>query len=299
MDVQGLAGVLGAGAADLATELAAELAAGVVLVRTRGGFGAGTVWRSDGTIVTNHHVSPGDDAEVAGADGTFAPARVVARDVPNDLAVLRADHPIGTPVRVGDARRLRQGELVLALGHPGGVRWALSTGVVTVAPSARPEGRELIRSDAPLAPGNSGGPLADARGRVVGINAMIGGGMGLAVPSHLVERLAGQGATAERPVLGIVIREVALGPTLQGRAPVGVERGALIVRVAAGGAADRAGLIPGDVIVGVDGQTVRGLDDVERSLATHTGGQLRLLLLRGGFPREVVVLPARPERRAA
>src|SRR5918997_1853108 len=122
MNVQGLAGALGAGAADVAE----ALAAGVVLVRTRGGFGAGTVWRPDGTIVTNHHVAPRDGAEVAGADGRFAPARVVARDVPNDLAILRAERPLGTPVRVGDARRLRPGELVLALGHPGGVRWALS-----------------------------------------------------------------------------------------------------------------------------------------------------------------------------
>ena len=295
MLVQGLIGALGAGAAAVAE----ALAAGVVVVRARGGFGAGTVWRPDGTIVTNHHVAPGDGAAVAGADGSFASARVVARDEPNDLAVLRAERPIGTPVKVGDARRLRPGELVLVLGHPGGVRWALSAGVVTVAPSTRPEGRELVRSDVPLAPGNSGGPLADAHGRVVGINTMIGGGMGLAVPSHLVERLLGRRPAAGRPVLGIVIREVALGTTLAGRAPAGVTHGALVFRVAPDSAAERAGLIPGDVIVGVDGQVVQGPDDLGRALAGLAGGPLRLLLLRGGFPREVVVLPAPQGRRAA
>ena len=295
LDAQGGAAALGGGAA----EVAQALAAGVVLVRTRGGFGAGTVWRPDGTIVTNHHVAPWDGAEVAGADGRFSSARVVARDLENDLAVLKVEQSVGTPVQVGDARRLRPGELVLALGHPGGVRWALSAGVVTVAPSARPEGRELIRSDVPLAPGNSGGPLADAHGRVVGINAMIGGGMGLAVPSHLVERLIARRPESERPVLGIVIRDVALGPSLRGRAPAGVERGALIFRVAPGGAADRAGLIPGDVVIGIDDQHVQGMADLERALSMHAGGPLRVLLLRGGLPKEVVALPAAPEQRAA
>lgn len=295
MNVQGLAGALGAGACDVAT----DLATGVVLVRSRGGFGAGTVWRPDGTVVTNHHVAPRDAVEVAGADGRFSTARVVARDVPNDLAIVRAEHPIGTPVPVGDARRLRPGELVLALGHPGGVRWALSVGVVGVAPAARPEGRELIRADVLLGPGNSGGPLADARGRVVGINAMIGGGMGLAVPSHLVERLVGQPARAERPVLGIAVREVALGPTLRGRAPSGVERGALILQVAPNGAAERAGLIPGDIVVGLAGQPIQGPDNLERALVAHPGGPLRALLLRGGVARELVIPLAEPERRAA
>ena len=295
MNVHGLTGALGAGAA----EVARELAAGVVLVRTRGGFGAGTVWRPDGTIVTNHHVAPRDGAEVAGPDGAYASARVVARDVPNDLAVLKLDRPIGALVRVGDARRLRSGELVFALGHPGGVRWALSAGVVTIAPSARPEGRELIRADVPLGPGNSGGPLADARGRVVGVNAMIGGGMGLAVPAHLVEALIGRPAEPDRPVLGIVIRAVALGPTLRGRAPTGVERGALVFQVTPDGAAARAGLIPGDIIVGIGSQPVQGPDDLERALAAHASGPLRVLLLRGGVARDVVVMPIRPERRAA
>lgn len=298
MNVQGLTGALGAGAADVAK----ELAAGVVMVRTRGGFGAGTVWRPDGTIVTNHHVAPRDGAEVAGADGKFAPARVVARDVPNDLAVLQAERPVGTPVRAGDARRLRPGELVLALGHPSGVRWALAAGVVTVAPADRPEGRELIRADVPLGPGNSGGPLANARGQVVGINAMIGGGMGLAVPAHLVTRLidrASRPGSDERPVLGVVVREVALGATLKGRAPAGVESGALIFGVAADGAAERAGVIPGDIIVGIDGQPIRGTDDLERALGGHAEGPLRLLLLRGGYAQELLVLPGQPEQRAA
>jgi len=295
MGVQGLSAALGAGAADVAK----DVGAGVVMVRTRGGFGAGTVWRPDGTVVTNHHVAPRDEAEVAGQDGQFAPAWVIARDEANDLAILRTDSPIGTPVTVGDARALRPGELVFALGHPSGVRWAISVGIVTVAPAQQPEGRELIRADVPLGPGNSGGPLIEARGRVVGINAMIGGGMGLAVPSHLVERLLGAESGAKGPRLGVVIREAQLGPTLRGRAPAGVEHGALVFEVAADSPAEQAGLIPGDIIVGIEGQPVQGPADVERAMAEYRGGALRLLLLRGGFATDVVVFPAQPELRAA
>jgi serine protease Do len=295
MDVRGLGGALTAGAA----EVAARAAAGVVVVRGRGGFGAGTVWAADGTVVTNHHVAPAEAVEVAPRGGDFVRARVVARDVENDLAVLRAERPVGSAVPVGDARRLRPGELVLAVGHPNGVRWAVSAGVVSLAPAARPEGRELIRADVALAPGNSGGPLVDARGRVVGINAMIGGGMGLAVPSHLVERLAARERSPERPRLGATVRAVALGPTGRGRVPDGVEGGALVVGLAPGGAAEAAGLIPGDAIVGIGGRPVRDLDDVERALATHAGGAVAVLVLRGGVLREIAVQLDAPARRAA
>ena len=295
MNAQGLTGALGADA----TSIARDLAAGVVMVRTRGGFGAGTVWRPDGTIVTNHHVAPRETAEVAGRDGQFIPARAVARDEANDLAVLRADHPIGSPVSVGDARRLRPGELVLALGHPAGVRWAVSVGVVSIAPPDRPDERELIRSDVVLGPGNSGGPLADAHGRVVGINAMIGGGMGLAVPSHLVERLIGRGAEMPRPALGIAIRDVALGPTLRERVPGSADSGALILGVAPGSPADGVGLIPGDILVKLDGRPIRGAEDTQRAVSALAGGPLRLVILRGGVARDITVEPSRAERRAA
>ena len=185
-----------------AAEVAQRLGASVVEVRTAGaGHGAGTIWRSDGTIVTNHHVVPRERAEVALADGRRLPAVVVARDPRNDLAVLRVaagDLPAAT---IGDAAALRCGELVIAVGHPFGMRNAVTLGVVSAAMPPRPVPlpiRELIRADVLLGPGNSGGPLADARGRVVGINAMVAGGLALAVPSHLVERLLAASEAARR-----------------------------------------------------------------------------------------------------
>lgn len=181
-----LAVALGAAAADVAQRLLGS----VVEIASAAGQAAGTVWRPDGIIVTNHHVAPGHQALVRLADGRVFTGTVVARDLRNDLAVLTIPAAVpAAPIR--DARQLRAGELVLALGHPFGLRGAVTLGVVSAAlPAASaPGARELIHADVLLGPGNSGGPLADARGRVVGINAMIGGGLALAVPSHLVERL--------------------------------------------------------------------------------------------------------------
>jgi serine protease Do len=183
---------------EAAAAVAERVCLSVVEVRLPGrGVGAGTVWRPDGTILTNHHVVPGERAEVRLAGGRIFPAYVVARDPQNDLAVLRvpaSDLPAAT---IGDARALRVGELVLAVGHPFGLRGAVTVGVVSETLWQDPGGsRELIRADVLLGPGNSGGPLTDALGRVVGINAMVGGGLALAVPSHLADRLLERAQTA-------------------------------------------------------------------------------------------------------
>jgi serine protease Do len=177
----------------------------VVEVRTQGaGAGAGVIWRPDGTIVTNHHVVPRDRVEVRLLDGRAFPATVVGRDPSNDLAVLTLGAggqgesllPSGT---IGDARELRVGELVLALGHPFGLRHALTIGVVSagLTPAGTRGGREMVRADVLLGPGNSGGPLLDSRGRVVGINSMVVGGLALAVPSHLADRLVRSAVAGE------------------------------------------------------------------------------------------------------
>lgn len=192
--------------ADRVGQAAAALVEGlqrsVVEVRTPGaGHGAGTIWQSDGLVVTNHHVVPRDWAEVVLADGRRLTATVVARDERNDLALLELAADGLPAVAVGDSGRLRVGELVVAVGHPFGVRGAATIGVVSTAMLPRPVSlpvRELIRADVLLGPGNSGGPLADARGRVVGINAMVVGGMALAVPDHLVERLVTARAARRR-----------------------------------------------------------------------------------------------------
>jgi S1-C subfamily serine protease len=286
---------------------------GVVEVRTRGaGAGAGTIWRPDGTIVTNHHVVPGDRAQVTLADGRTVPARVTARDPYDDLAVLEIDaNGGGLPaLAAGDARALRAGELVLAVGHPFGVRGAVTIGIVSrPLASGRPSGRsrrdggrELLRADVLLGPGNSGGPLVDARGRVVGINAMVHGGLALAVPAHVAERLIG-GGRRDRPVLGIEARPVELPPIQAAaarraavppdhpgdRTPAGA---VLVVGVEPGGPADRAGIALGDVLVAVDQQVVDGTEALLDALERHGGGPIRVRLLRGDTLVECPVLPS-------
>jgi serine protease Do len=172
-----------------AAELASRLAPSVVEVRAGGGAGAGTIWRADGLIVTNDHVVPSGRAEVKLADGRAAIGQVLARDPKNDLAVIGVT--LGDLVAVETRRDpVRPGELVMAIGHPFGVRHAVAIGIVsTAAGTVAGFERSLIRADVPIGPGNSGGPLVDAIGRVVGLNAMVGGGMALAVPSNLAEGL--------------------------------------------------------------------------------------------------------------
>ena len=170
--------------------LADRLTRSTVAVRTGRGFGSGVVWTADGLVVTNAHVARGD-ARVVLADGRAVIGRLLAVDVGRDLAVLAVRADGLHAVAVDDSDRVRVGQLVFAIGQPLGVRSALSAGVV----HAIGGDRRFIRTTLRLAPGNSGGPLADAAGRVIGINAMIAGGLALAVPGNTVARFC---ASVER-----------------------------------------------------------------------------------------------------
>ena len=302
-DALGPVGVLGdVGAA--AAEVAERVRASVVEIRTPGGgAGAGTIWRAGGLIVTNHHVLLRDQAQVTLADGRTLAGTVRARDPHNDLAVLSVDAHDLPAVTVGDARALRVGELVLAVGHPYGVRGALTIGVVHQALSprgfqfGRDGRRELVQADVPLGPGNSGGPLTDARGRVVGINAMVNGGLALAVPSHLAAQLVE--LPDGPPVLGVSVREVALVPAQAVRA---AERGpapnpaVLVLDVERGSAAERAGVLVGDVLLMLNGRPLAGVEALPQALAAHGHGEAHLTLLRGLAIHDVMVRP-RPRSR--
>lgn len=147
--------------------------------------GSGVVWHPDGLIVTNAHVAREPRPRVAFADGVTVEGRVVARDPARDLALVSVEGSALPTATVGDAESLRAGSLVLAFGHPLGVAHALSLGVVHTVTTVRGTPR-WIAADVRLAPGNSGGPLVDTQGRVVGINAMIVGGLGLAIPTSVV-----------------------------------------------------------------------------------------------------------------
>ncbi len=161
-----------------------------------GGVGAGTIWHPDGLIVTNAHVVGRRALSVTLPDDRTLPARLLAHDASLDLAALQVD-AMGLPtIELGRSKRLQPGQWVLALGHPWGVHGAVTAGVI-IGVGPHPEGilprRDLIQVNLPLRPGHSGGPLVDARGRLVGINAMMNGPeVGLAVPVHEAKRFLRQ-----------------------------------------------------------------------------------------------------------
>lgn len=155
----------------------------VQVLSGRGG-GSGVVWNANGFVVTNAHVAPGKYAETIDASGRRWTARVVKRDRERDLAALEISFAGLESAEIGDSESLRSGQIVLAIGHPFGITGAVTLGTIH-APGAR---QNWIQADVRLAPGNSGGILADAAGRVIGINTMIFHGIGLAVPSNEVNR---------------------------------------------------------------------------------------------------------------
>jgi serine protease Do len=172
-------GTLGAELAALADRLRRV----TVRVQVGGaGEGCGIVWRHDGLVVTNAHVARGAGARVRLPDGSVADARVVARDRSEDLAALVLPGRLLETAMPGDVASLRAGELVVALGHPLGVPNAVALGVVHQVVRGRDGLPRWIAADIRLAPGNSGGPLADASGRVVGLNTLVANGLGFALP---------------------------------------------------------------------------------------------------------------------
>jgi serine protease Do len=184
-------------------EVAEQLRRVTVQVRAGGrSAGAGVIWLRRGLIITNAHVAAAPRLEVVMPDGRAWSAWVTARDPRRDLAALAVSADDLAPALRVDARGLRPGELLVALGHPLGVANAAALGLVHRAPTGAPAPGGWLHADIRLAPGNSGGPLADASGRVAGINAMIVGGLGIAVPTHVVERfvqeVAGSGGGGAR-----------------------------------------------------------------------------------------------------
>ncbi|MDQ3639353.1 MAG: S1C family serine protease [Actinomycetota bacterium] len=292
----------GAGAAGV--EAAAVIEAvlpGVVQVRRgtrrrgpRGGAGAGFLWSPDGSVMTNHHVVAGSDGklEVVLTDDRSFDAEVVESSRRLDLAMLRLRgapaEDLATPP-VGDSNALRVGELVFAVGHPWGRRGAVTAGIVSGLGSVgRPFGRaRYVQSDAYLAPGNSGGPLVNARGEVIGVNAMISRGLSLAIPINTAGAWASGGVRTgrrSRPRLGVRVQEAVLPAS--SRDPAGQEAGLVIVGVASGGPASRAGLLVGDVLLGVAGEPVEDAAALRDALA-RAGDPVRLRVMRGGEVREV------------
>jgi serine protease Do len=180
---------IAASLADVARRVLRSL---VVVHNGRQGAGAGVAWRAGGYVITNNHVlAHGRHFAVSLPGGEDLPARILAKDPEIDLALLQVEAHDLPPALIADSRGLRVGQMVLALGHPWGQRDVVTAGIISGLSSAQTDGPRrsvpIIRSDVTLAPGNSGGPMVNAVGGVVGINTMIvGGDMGVAIPSHLV-----------------------------------------------------------------------------------------------------------------
>jgi serine protease Do len=282
------AGLLGLAGAQLAERARAS----VVQVRGRGpGGGSGVVWRDGATVMTNFHVvaGVGERLEILTAADTRHKARLLAGNPRLDLALLAVEGAGLRPAPVGDSTRLRVGELVFAVGNPWGNRGVVTAGVVSGVgelPAARGEQpATYIRSDVRLAPGNSGGPLLNARGEVVGINAMIfGGDLSVAIPSHVAAEWVA--LLPERPAfLGLGVQPVELPPAL---AAGGQRTGLLVAQLARGGPAEAAGLLVGDLLLGLDGAPLPNTEALLEALGRRgPGDRVRLSVARGGSPREL------------
>ncbi|MFZ4409530.1 MAG: S1C family serine protease [Paracraurococcus sp.] len=278
----------------------------VVHVAVRGGAGSGVVVSPDGLILTNAHVVGGADAvQVTAAEGRPFAARLLGADPDTDLALLRAESAVALPAaELGDSAALRVGQLAVAIGNPLGFSSTVTAGVVSAlgrslaGRGGRPI-EDLVQTDAALNPGNSGGALVDAAGRVIGINtAIIAGAQGLcfAVASNTAQLVLGQLVRFGR------VRRAALGLTGQREAvprrfarPLGVEQatGVLVAAVQPGGPAARAGIERGDLLLTFDGVPVTGVDALLRWLtAERVGEAAAVLLLRRGDPRRLRVVPA-------
>ena len=273
--------------------------------RVQTGAGSGVVLTHDGFILTSAHVVAGRDA---GGSARFTDGRelrfaVEGRDPLSDLAVVRAEGSELTPAALGDAESLRVGQLVVAIGNPNGFEGSVTAGVVSALGRALPAraGRgvrvidNVIQTDAALNPGNSGGALADGRGRVVGVNTAVAGvGLGLAVPvssttQRIIAALISDGRV-RRAYLGIAGGPRPLPP--RARAETGAERGVEVVEVIDGSPAQHAGLRVGDVIFELDGAATESATDLQRLMvAERIGRDAVARLVREGSVIVVTVVP--------
>ena len=272
--------------------------------RVPAGAGSAVVLTPDGFLLTSAHVvaGPGRGGRAAFVDGRELSFRIVGVDRLSDLAVLRADGDGLVPANLGEAERLRVGQLVVAIGNPNGFAGSVTAGVVSALGRSLPTRSganvrvvdNVIQTDAALNPGNSGGALADGRGRVVGINTAVAVGLGLAVPINATTRqIIGalmRHGRVRRAYIGIAGGQRPLPP--QARARVGRAGGVEVVEVADGSPADQADLRAEDLIVELDGQPVERVDDVQRLMTEESiGRSLPIRVMRGERMLELSVRP--------
>jgi S1-C subfamily serine protease len=278
--------------------------------QAQGGTGSGVIVAPDGLILTNSHVAgAASRIEVTTADGQELHARLVGDDPDTDLALIRVDEPVTLlAAPLGDSKRLKRGQLVIAIGNPLGFESTVTTGVVSaLGRSLRSRnGRlidDVIQTDAALNPGNSGGPLVSSRGEVVGVNtAIIMGAQGIcfAVAANTANFVLGElvrHGRVRRAFIGIAAQQTAIPARRRRAAGLTLDRAVMIGTVEADSAAARAGLKPNDIIVGIDSVTIAGADDLVRALTGEKiGRDVALDVLRGTERLKVSVVPEERKR---
>ena len=265
-------------------------------------LGSAVVFTADGFLLTNAHVVGHSAAGTAAfSDGTTTPFQVVGADPLSDLAVLRATGDAPDPAELGEADGLVVGQLVVAVGNPLGLAGTVTAGVVSALGRSMPAGErglieDVIQTDAALNPGNSGGALADARARVVGINTAVAGiGVGLAVPVNATTRrivsALMQDGRVRRAYLGVVVVPAPVAPAWRPRLG-GRATGLRVSSVVAQGPADRAGLRPGDLLLTAAGHEVATAQDLQRLMfAEAIGRPLPITVMRNGALVDVIAEP--------
>ena len=272
--------------------------------RRGGGSGSGFVFTPDGFLLTNSHVVRGaSKIEVTLLDGRRGEAQLIGDDPETDLSVIRITAPNLMSVAFGDSNKIRVGQLAIAIGNPYGFQYSVTAGVVSALGRSLRSGTgrlidNVIQTDASLNPGNSGGPLINSRGEVIGVNTAVilpAQGICFATAINTAKYVAGQlikEGSVRRSYIGVAGQVVPLHRRLVRYHNLAVETGVLVVSPEPGGPASKAGVQEGDVIVAYDSQPIAGIDELHRMLTDQkVGVRSDLTLIRGGEKLTLSITP--------
>jgi len=278
--------------------------------RRQAGSGSGFVFTPDGFTITNSHVVNGASRmEASLLDGRSLEASLVGDDPHSDIAVVRVTGDDLLAATLGDSSALRPGQIAIALGNPYGLQTTVTAGVISATGRSlrSHSGRlidDIIQTDAALNPGNSGGPLVNARGEVIGVNTAIiawAQGISFAVAVNTARFAATQlmrDGRVRRAYVGIAVQAIDVPRMLARKLELGVSRGIVVISVEPGSPADKAGLRNGDVVIDFNGQPIGGIDDLHRLLSEAAIGEVaRLSVIRNEERRSIPVVPSEAPAR--